>query len=124
MTSSLQDVVVYISFNICPGSVAVYHVGLSSLRLGFKSRPGRSGDSMSGPAKSKIELKNAKVYLHLPDEATRSKILHIDIEHPIINEIIKPKEATYAAGKSGGVFIGLKKEMIERANKVLKKKMD
>jgi len=80
--------------------------------------------SMSGPAESKIELKDAKVYIHLPDKATRSKILHIDIEHPMINEIIKPKEATYAAGKYGGVFIGLKKEMIERASKVLKKKMD
>lgn len=78
---------------------------------------------MSGPAKSKIELKNAKVYVHLPDKATRSKILHMDIEHSLINEIIKPKEATYAAGKNGGVFIGLKKEMIERANKILKNGM-
>ncbi len=78
---------------------------------------------MSGPAKSKIELKNAKVYIHLSDKATGSKILHIDIEPPLINEIIKPKEATYAAGKKGGVFIGLKKEMIERAKRLLKNGM-
>ncbi|MEW6069712.1 MAG: hypothetical protein AB1485_03765 [Candidatus Thermoplasmatota archaeon] len=76
---------------------------------------------MTGPAKSKIELKNAKVYIHLPDKATRSKILHIDIEHPVINEIIKPNEATYASGKVGGAFIGLKKEMIERANRFLER---
>jgi len=37
-------------------------------------------------------------------------------------KVIKPKEATYAAGKKGGCFIGLKKEMIKRAEKIIKKK--
>jgi len=74
---------------------------------------------MSGPAKSKIPIK-VKAYIHLKDLETRSKIIHIDIESPELNKIIKPSEATYCAGKEGGVFIGLKKEMIERVKKLLK----
>ncbi|MEW6222771.1 MAG: hypothetical protein AB1476_05650 [Candidatus Hadarchaeota archaeon] len=74
---------------------------------------------MTGPAKSKVEI-SAKVYIHKRDPATRSKIPHIDIESPLLNEIIRPGEATYASGKDGGVFIGLKKEMLARLEKVLK----
>ncbi len=74
---------------------------------------------MTGPAKSKIEIK-AKIYIHKRDPLTRSKIPHIDIESPILNEIIKPNEATFVSGKHGGVFIGLKREMLARLDKVLK----
>lgn len=76
---------------------------------------------MSGPAPSKIPIK-AKVYLHLKDAATGSRVMHIDVEAPELNKIIKAKEATYAAGKSGGFFVGLKKEMIKRAERFAKKK--
>ena len=76
---------------------------------------------MSGPAKSKIPI-SVKAYIHLKDEATRSKIMHIDIESPELNEIIKPGEATYCAGKEGGVFIGLKGEMLKRAGSMAKVK--
>ena len=75
---------------------------------------------MSGPLPTKKELKGARVYIHEKDEFAR--VVHIDIEHPDINKIIKPGEATYAAGKLGGCFIGLKKEMIKRAEKILSKK--
>jgi len=77
---------------------------------------------MSGPAKSKIEIKNVKVYVHKKDPLTNSRIMHIDIESDELNKIIKDKEATYCAGKPGGVFIGLKKEMIKRAEKFVKEK--
>ena len=77
---------------------------------------------MSGPAKSKIEIKNVKVYIHKKDPLTNSRIMHIDIESDELNKIIKDKEATYCAGKPGGVFIGLKKEMIKRAEKFVKEK--
>lgn len=70
---------------------------------------------MSGPAESKVELKNAKVYVHKQDEATRSRVIHIDIEHPDLNKIIKPDENTFCGGKNGGVFLGLKNEMQTRA---------
>jgi len=76
---------------------------------------------MSGPAEGKIELKGAKVYIHVKGKA-RARITHIDIEHKDINEIIKPKEATYCAGKIGGCFIGLKKEMLKRAESWLKRR--
>ena len=77
---------------------------------------------MSGPAKSKIEIKNVKVYVHKKDPLTNSRIMHIDIESDELNKIIKDKEATYCAGKPGGVFIGLKKEMIKRAEKFVEEK--
>ena len=77
---------------------------------------------MSGPAKSKVPIKGVKVYLHKKDPKTRSRIIHIDIESPELNKIIKNGEATYCAGKRGGVFIGLKKEMLKRAEKYLKEK--
>jgi len=77
---------------------------------------------MSGPAKSKIEIKDVKVYIHKKDPLTNSRIIHIDIESDELNKIIKDKEATYCAGKPGGVFIGLKKEMLERAKKLVEEK--
>jgi hypothetical protein len=45
---------------------------------------------------------------------------HLFIELDELNDIIKPGENSYVGAKSGGVFIGLKKEMIERAEKWLK----
>jgi hypothetical protein len=76
---------------------------------------------MSGPAKSKIPLA-VKAYIHLKDPETDSRIMHIDIESPELNKIIKPGEATYCAGKEGGVFIGLKSEMLRRAESMEKVK--
>ena len=74
---------------------------------------------MTGTAESKILIK-AKVYIHKKDKSTKSKIIHIDIESPLINRIIKPGESSYVAGKKGGVFIGLKKDMLRRAEKLVK----
>lgn len=76
---------------------------------------------MTGPAKSKIRLEDAVVYIHKKDELTGSKVIHIDIEQKDLNEIIKPNESTFCAGKYGGVFIGLKKEMQKRAKKLVEK---
>lgn len=73
---------------------------------------------MTGPAESKIEIP-AKVYIHKRDPLTRSKIPHIDIESPLLNEIIKPNETTFASGKEGGVFIGLKREMLARLERLI-----
>lgn len=76
---------------------------------------------MSGAGEGKKLLGKANVYLHEKGKSL-AKVTHIDVELDEINEIIKPNEATYVQGKEGGVFIGLKKEMIERAEKVLKTK--
>lgn len=51
-----------------------------------------------------------------------ARITHIDIESDEINKIIKDGEATYCAGKVGGCFIGLKKEMIKRAEELIRNK--
>lgn len=76
---------------------------------------------MSGPAEGKIKLGEADVYLHIKGKAG-ARVTHIDIELDKINEIVKPGENTYLGSKEGGVFIGLKKEMIERAEKISEKK--
>lgn len=71
---------------------------------------------MSGPGEGKIKLGKADVYIHLKGKS-RAQITHIDIELDALNEIIKPGENTYVGGKHGGVFLGLKKDMITRAEK-------
>jgi hypothetical protein len=75
---------------------------------------------MSGPSEGKIKLGKADVYLHVKGKSG-ARITHIDVELDELNEIIKDKEATYCAGKPGGVFLGLKKEMIDRTEKIIKK---
>jgi len=75
---------------------------------------------MSGPATGKKLLGKANVYIHEKGKSL-ARVTHIDIELEELNKIIKPKEATYLQGKEGGVFIGLKKEMIQRAEKLLEK---
>ena len=71
---------------------------------------------MSGPGDGKIKLGKADVYIHLKGKSN-AQITHIDVELDALNDIIKPGESTYVGGKEGGVFLGLKKEMIERAEK-------
>ncbi len=75
---------------------------------------------MTGKAEGKYEIK-CKVYIHEKGKA-RAGITHIDIESEEIANIIKPGETTYCAGKEGGCFIGLKKNMLERARKIIEKK--
>lgn len=76
---------------------------------------------MSGPGEGKIKLGKAEVYLHLKGKSGAT-VTHIDIELPTLNSIIKKGESTYVGGKEGGVFIGLKKEMIQRTEKIYVKK--
>ena len=76
---------------------------------------------MSGPSEGKIKLGKADVYIHLKGKSN-ARITHVDIELDELNKIIKPGESSYVQGKEGGVFIGLKKEMIEKAEKIAGKK--
>ncbi len=73
---------------------------------------------MSGPGEGKKLIGNAEVYIHEKGKSN-ARITHVDIELPELNDIIKPGEATYVEGKEGGVFIGLKREMIQRAESSL-----
>lgn len=76
---------------------------------------------MSGPGEGKIKLGKADVYIHVKGKSN-ARITHVDIELDALNKIIKNKESTYVAGKHGGVFIGLRGEMIKRAEEIAKKK--
>lgn len=76
--------------------------------------------NMSGAGEGKHVIKDVKVYLHEKGKSN-ARVTHIDIESDELEGIIKDGEATYAAGKPGGIFIGLKKEMLKRAEKVIAK---
>lgn len=76
---------------------------------------------MSGPGEGKIKLGKADVYIHVKGKSGAT-VTHIDIELDSLNDILKPGENSYVGAKKGGVFIGLKKEMIKRAEKRIKKK--
>ena len=77
---------------------------------------------MSGPGEGKHELKDVKVYIH-EKGTSRARITHIDIEGQI-EKIIRPGETSFVKGKPGGVFIALKKPMIERAEKLVSSKRE
>lgn len=72
---------------------------------------------MSGPGEGKIYLGKADVYLHLKGKS-KARVTHVDVELDKLNDIIKDGESSYVGGKKGGVFLGLKKEMIKRAEKI------
>ena len=74
---------------------------------------------MSGPAEGKHKIK-VSAYVHEKGKAG-ARITHIDLESDEIANIIKPGEITFIKGKEGGCFIALKKDMIERAEKLIKK---
>lgn len=74
---------------------------------------------MSGEAEGKHRVNN-KSYIHEKGKSNAT-VTHIDIEGDI-EKIIKPGEVTFIKGKPGGAFIALKKNMIERAEKLIKKK--
>lgn len=73
---------------------------------------------MTGAGEGKKLLGRANVYLHEKGKSN-ARITHIDIELEELNKIVKSGESSYVQGKEGGVFIGLKKEMISRSKKLL-----
>jgi len=76
---------------------------------------------MTGPGEGKYPLKDLKIYIHEKGKSMAT-VTHIDIEGESIARIIKEGELTFAKGKEGGIFIALKKPMIERAEKLIKEK--
>lgn len=72
---------------------------------------------MSGPGYGKNKLK-VDAYIHEKGKSL-ARITHIDIEGDI-SKVIKPGEITFVKGKEGGCFIALKKEMIKRAEELIK----
>ena len=74
---------------------------------------------MSGPGEGKHKIK-VNAYIHEKGKSL-ARVTHLDLESSDISRIIKPGEITFIKGKQGGVFIALKKEMIKRAEKLIKK---
>ncbi len=76
---------------------------------------------MTGPGYGKHALKKIKIYVHEKGKSM-ARITHLDVEGEEISKIIKPGEITFIKGKPGGAFIALKKDMIKRAEKLIKKR--
>ena len=76
---------------------------------------------MSGPGEGKIKIGKADVYIHLKGKSGAT-VTHVDVELDELNKILKPGENTYVGSKAGGIFLGLKKDMIKRAESLAKKK--
>jgi len=74
---------------------------------------------MSGKAPGKHKIK-VNAYLHEKGKS-RARITHIDFEGTELAKIIKPGEVSFVRGKKGGIFIALKKDMIKRAERIIKK---
>ena len=74
---------------------------------------------MTGACYGKKRLKGLKVYVHEKGKAGAT-VTHLDIEGKDISKIIEEGETTFVKGKKGGVFIALRKPMIEKAGKLLK----
>lgn len=72
-------------------------------------------------AGERYTLEGARVYLHVTYNGDE-RILHLDVDHPDLNELIRPKEASYAGGRDGGVYIGFRSQQLERAESYLKGK--
>ena len=73
---------------------------------------------MSGSCLGKHKIKNT-LYAHEKGKSSAT-VTHLDLEGDI-SKIIKPGEITFIKGKPGGTFIALKKEMIKRAERLIKK---
>ncbi len=77
---------------------------------------------MTGPEEEgqRYVLEGAVVSLHVVQRAGSGEtLIHIDVDHPDINEFIVPKESSYVGGKDGGLFIGLRLEQAKRATEFL-----
>ena len=73
---------------------------------------------MSGPGEGKKFLGKADVYIHVKGKSGAS-VTHVDVELDELNDVLKPGESSFVGAKEGGVFIGLRREMIERAEKIV-----
>ncbi len=67
----------------------------------------------------RYSLEGARVYLHVTRKGDE-RIVHLDIDHPDLNDFLPPKEASYAGGREGGVFVGLRTKQMERAEEWLR----
>ena len=75
---------------------------------------------MSGQGYGKNKIK-VEAYIHEKGKSM-ARITHIDLEGEALSEIIRPGETTFIKGKPGGAFIALKKDMIKRAERLIRAK--
>ena len=74
---------------------------------------------MSETEGERYVLEGARVSLHVTEE-NGERFIHLDVDHPDLNNIVLPKEASYVGGKEGGIYVGLRAKQVERAEEYLR----
>ena len=74
---------------------------------------------MSEDEGERFELEGARVFLHVTYHGDE-RVVHLDIDHPDLNAIVLPREASYVGGREGGIYVGLRPQQLERAETYLK----
>lgn len=65
----------------------------------------------------KTQLEEAEVFIHEPEDATGATVVHVDIYHEVLSELLGG-ESTFAKGTDGGALIGLTSEQQDRAREI------
>lgn len=73
---------------------------------------------MAGPCPGKTRIPNVDVFIHEPNDNDGTTNVHIDLEHPLLAEIIETDESTFVGGKPAGAFIGLRTKQADRASEI------
>lgn len=81
-------------------------------------RRSSSRSRMAGDCPGKTKLEDVDVYIHEPNDNDGTTTVHIDVEHPVLAQIVENDESTFVGGKDAGVFIGLKNKQAERAEEM------
>ncbi len=72
---------------------------------------------MAGDCPGKTRIEDVDVFIHEPNDNDGTTTVHIDIEHPLIAEILDGT-STFCGAKGGGAFIGLKTEQADTAEEI------
>lgn len=72
---------------------------------------------MAGDCPGKTRIEDVDVFIHEPNDNDGTTHVHVDIEHPLLAEILDG-ESTYCGAKGGGAFIGLKDEQADNAEEI------
>lgn len=70
---------------------------------------------------TRYTLEGARVYLHITGEGS-DRFVHLDVDHPDLNDIIQPREPSYVGGREGGIYIGFRPHQEERAEAYLRER--
>ena len=67
----------------------------------------------------RYELAGARVFVHVTRHGDE-RIIHLDVDHEDLGGLIPLRESTYAGGRDGGIYVGLRPNQVSRAEDFLR----